>query len=219
MEVSIETTNDGSNTLYVKEIDEHYHSIKGALTESQHIFINCGLKEIQNDKIDIFEVGFGTGLNAILTLLNGESKHISYTTIEKFPLPLEIINRIHYSSIFNEEEYSLYRQLHESQWNEYVEISKDFTLKKIQSDLTTHSFSNNYDLVYFDAFSPEKQPEMWEEEIFNKIFNCLRPGGVLVTYCAKGEIRRRMQKVGFTVERLAGPPNGKREILRARKPY
>ena len=219
MEVSIETTNDGSNTLYVKEIDEHYHSIKGALTESQHIFINCGLKEIQNDKIDIFEVGFGTGLNAILTLLNGKSKYISYTTIEKFPLPIEIITRINYSSIFNEEEYSLYRQLHESQWNEYVEISKDFTLKKIQSDLTTLSFSDNYDLVYYDAFSPEKQPEMWKEEIFNKIFNCLRPGGVLVTYCAKGEIRRRMQKVGFTVERLAGPPNGKREILRARKPY
>ena len=134
-------------------------------------------------------------------------------------MPIEIITRINYSSIFNEEEYSLYRQLHESQWNEYVEISKDFTLKKIQSDLTTHSFSNNYDLVYYDAFSPEKQPEMWKEEIFNKIFNCLRPGGVLVTYCAKGEIRRRMQKVGFTVERLAGPPNGKREILRARKPY
>ena len=219
MEVSIETTNDGSNTLYVKEIDEHYHSIKGALTESQHIFINCGLKEIQNDKIDIFEVGFGTGLNAILTLLNGKSKHISYTTIEKFPLPIEIITRINYSSIFNEEEYSIFRQLHEAQWNEYVEISKDFTLKKIQSDLTTHSFSDNYDLVYYDAFSPEKQPEMWEEKIFNKIFNCLRPGGVLVTYCAKGEIRRRMQKVGFTVERLAGPPNGKREILRARKPY
>ena len=105
------------------------------------------------------------------------------------------------------------------QWDKYVEINRHFKLKKIQSDLTTHSFSDNYDLVYYDAFSPEKQPEMWEEEIFNKIFNCLRPGGVLITYCAKGEIRRRMQKVGFTVERLAGPPNGKREILRARKPY
>ncbi|MGM9795536.1 MAG: tRNA (5-methylaminomethyl-2-thiouridine)(34)-methyltransferase MnmD [Candidatus Aphodosoma sp.] len=215
--MTIEQTKDGSNTLYIQEIDEHYHSIKGAMTESQHIFINCGLKHIDKSNIDIFEVGFGTGLNTILTLIHSRDKHISYTTIEKYPLQLEVIKDIEYSTIFNPTDYSLFERLHTLEWNNYIEITPSFKFRKLKADLTTISLTDYYDVIYFDAFSPEKQPEMWSEEVLKKIYYHLRNQGILVTYCAKGEIRRRMQKIGFVVERLAGPPGGKREILRGTK--
>lgn len=217
MDITIERTDDGSDTLYIKELDEHYHSIKGAFTESQHIFIDCGLKQINKQYINIFEAGFGTGLNAILTLLNSSNKAISYTTIEKYPLPFDVMNEINYSTLFSETEFELLKKLHASQWNKEVLITDNFKLHKIQNDLTTFSFSDYYDLIYFDAFAPDKQPEMWTTEIFINLFNHLKKGGILVTYCAKGEIRRRLQQTGFYVERLAGPPHGKREILRAIK--
>lgn len=217
MDITIEQTKDGSNTLYVQEIDEHYHSVKGALTESQHIFINCGLKQIDKSNIDIFEVGFGTGLNAILSLIHGSDKHISYTTIEKYPLQHEVIKDIKYSTILNPTEYSLFERLHTSEWNNFVEITPSFTFRKLKEDFTAISLIDYYDVIYFDAFSPEKQPEMWSEGVLKKIYDHLRNQGILVTYCAKGEIRRRMQKIGFVVERLAGPPGGKREILRGTK--
>ena len=192
----IERTEDGSATLFVPELDEHYHSVKGARTESQHIFINMGLKASAAPQPHVLEIGFGTGLNALLTLEAAEqdARPVHYTGIELYPLAWEEVDALGYSNN------PLFKQLHTAPWEEDVKISPHFTLRKIKMDAISDKWlSLNPDLVYFDAFAPEKQPE------------------ILTTYCAKGVIRRMLQAVGFRVERLPGPPGGKREILRATK--
>lgn len=215
----IERTADGSSTLYIPEMDEHYHSIKGAETESQHIFIDMGLKAVTlSHPIHILEIGFGTGLNAFLTLKESLTypHAIHYTGIELYPLSWDTVNALNYTK---EPEF---QSLHDTPWNQEQEIIPGFILHKIQADLTRYDFSAcvPFDLVYFDAFAPEKQPEMWKPEIFEKLFSLMNPGGILTTYCAKGIVRRTMQQAGFTVERLPGPPGGKREILRVvKQPY
>lgn len=228
----IEKTDDGSATLFVPELNEHYHSTKGARTESQHIFINMGLKASAALSPRILEIGFGTGLNAWLTLEEAErsGRNIHYTGLELYPLEWQMIEQLEY--IGHDEQLSvggnplsaidLFRQLHTSPWEEDVPLTPHFTLQKVQTDANRYLAEGSRtlqgtDVIYFDAFAPEKQPEMWSQELFDRLYVLLNPGGILTTYCAKGVIRRMLQAAGFIVERLAGPPGGKREILRARK--
>ncbi len=154
-----------------------------------------------------------------LTFLESQEKglRINYTTFELYPLSPDITEKLNYPALIAPSSESIFALLHQCEWNQKIAISPLFTLYKSHADLTRTSLEGIYDVVYFDAFAPEKQPEMWDEKIFREIFSHLSPGGILSTYCAKGEIRRRLQSVGFTVERLPGPPNGKREILRASK--
>ena len=217
--MNIEQTADGSYTLYVPELDEHYHSVKGALTESQHIFINMGLKHSSVSSPRILEIGLGTGLNCFLTLLNAEEnkRHIHYTSIERFPLGMDVIQKLDYPSIIGRGHNADYLAIHQAPWEEDTKLSSWFTLHKVEGDFTNYTFEKGYDIIYFDAFAPEKQPEMWEQSHFNSLYQILNEGGILTTYCAKGIVRRMLQSAGFIVERLAGPPGGKREILRATK--
>lgn len=233
----IEETADGSRTIFIPELNEHYHSVKGAKTESEHIFINKGFNRIQRQEVSVFEVGFGTGLNALLTLLEAEKqkKKTLYRAVELYPLDWQFINELSYiDTLLEQEQYNnftkhdiehLFEKLHTAKWGERVEITPLFTLEKVHTSLsdylqTAHAEGKDSfqaDVIYFDAFAPEKQPEMWSKEVFSNMYSMTTDGGVLTTYCAKGAIRRTLQEVGYKVERLEGPPNGKREILRANK--
>ena len=219
--MELEKTADGSYTLYVPELDEHYHSVKGALTESQHIFIDMGLKHSTVPSPRILEIGLGTGLNCFLTLLTAEEteRHIHYTGIERYPLDMETISKLDYPSLIHKGHETDYFAIHQTPWEKDVELSPWFTLHKLEGDFTCYTFDKGYDIIYFDAFAPEKQPEMWEQSLFDKLYHILNEGGILTTYCAKGVVRRMLQTAGFKVERLPGPPGGKREILRATKGF
>ncbi len=218
----IELTADGSHTLFVPELDEHYHSVNGAVQESTHIFINTGLHHCNKENIHIFEVGFGTGLNAFLTLTDTKNsdKSITYTSIEAYPLPDSIIHNLNYTQGYTDEDKELFYRLHKAEWDTTIPITTSFDLRKIKADFSQFDFSSIYepvDLIYFDAFAPDKQPDIWSQEIFDNLYSVSNSEAILVTYCAKGSIRRMMQQAGFKVERLPGPP-GKREMLRATKP-
>ena len=217
--MKIEKTADGSYTLYVPEMDEHYHSVKGALTESQHIFIDMGLKHSEVAEPRILEIGLGTGLNCFLTFLTSEETHrkIHYTGIERYPLSMDVLRQLDYPTLIQREHENDYYAIHQAEWGKDIPLSPLFTLHKIEGDFTSHSFEKGYDIIYFDAFAPEKQPEMWEQSLFDSLYAILNNGGILTTYCAKGVVRRMLQSAGFIVERLPGPPGGKREILRATK--
>lgn len=217
MKREIEYTHDGSATLYVPELDEHYHSVKGAYTESQHVFVDMGLKHAETLQPRILEIGFGTGLNAYLSLVaaNEIDRRVHYTALELYPLEWETIVGLKYNDD------PLFEQMHTAPWEEEMEISSNFVLLKKKVDFTQMQEGdlNNipFDVVYFDAFAPEKQPEMWTQQLFDFLFRSMNHGAVLTSYCAKGIVRRRLQQAGFIVERLSGPPGGKREILRATK--
>ncbi len=216
-QAEIKKTADGSHTLFLSSIDENYHSNFGAIQESEHIFINAGLKQCTKNDISILEVGFGTGLNVFLTYLwTQENKNIkiNFTTLEKFPVDHEIALQLNYGNILGVKE--VYIQLHFSEWDKILKISENFTLEKIKTDFTGYRHRKTYDLIYFDAFSPEKQPEMWTEELFRGIFENCNENAIMVTYCSKGWVKRAMQSAGFKIEKLEGPP-GKRQILRATK--
>ncbi len=220
MKVEIEKTADGSPTLYRGDIDEHYHSVKGALIESSHVYVDLGWRHARpsDEPLRVFEVGFGTGLNAALTAMAAlESRRATaYYTIELYPLSPETIDLL---VPFQGEAYrSVFQAVNAAGWGERVEINPWFTLIKLHTDLLTQAMPAGIDIVYFDAFAPEKQPEMWTEEIFRKLHDAMKTGAILTTYCAKGAIRRLLQSVGFLTERLPGPPAGKREVLRATKP-
>lgn len=211
-------TSDGSHTIYVPELDEHYHSIHGAIQESTFIFIENGFDFCKADPVNIFEVGFGTGLNALLTAmksLNG-SRLVYYTSIEKYPLGKEVTELLNYHQFTGKAGKETYDLIHSSQWNTMVKINKNFNLMKIKGDITLESVSGKYDLIYFDAFGPDKQPEMWTKKLFGSISAMTIKNGVFVTYSAKGEVKRNLMECGFEVSRLAGPP-GKRQIIRAIK--
>lgn len=222
----IEKTDDGSATLFVPELDEHYHSTKGARTESQHIFIDMGLKASTAASPRVLEIGFGTGLNAWLTLKEAErnDREVHYTGLELYPLSWEIVEQLGYiPSSDQQHDAELFKQLHTAPWEKEIRLTPHFTLLKQETDAnllkaeTDINKLSSFDVIYFDAFAPEKQPEMWSQELFNRLYVLLNKDGILTTYCAKGIIRRMLQAAGFTVERLPGPPGGKREILRARK--
>lgn len=217
--MKLERTADGSYTLYVPELDEHYHSVKGALTESRHIFIDMGLKHSAAAEPRILEIGLGTGLNCFLTLLEAEAscRKVHYTGIERYPLGPDTIARLDYPSLLDRGYEGRYLAIHQAPWGQDEPLSPWFTLHKIEGDFTRYTFPEGYDIIYFDAFAPEKQPEMWEQSLFDGLYRALNAGGILTTYCAKGAVRRMLQAAGFRVERLAGPPGGKREILRATK--
>ena len=225
--ITLEKTADGSHTLYVPELDEHYHSMNGAIQESQHVYITSGLlyyihthytvnesgDETQQPEIQLLEFGFGTGLNTFLTALEAEKQKIKihYVALEKFPLSQEITSQLNYSTA----NLLLFQNIHKSEWGNPVEITPHFILQKLTGDFAEFDFPDRYDVVYYDAFAPGKQPEVWSQEIFDKIFGAMNPAGVLTTYCAKGNIRRMMQQSGFIVERIPGAL-GKREMLRGR---
>ncbi len=218
--IEIEQTADGSNTLYVPELDEHYHSVKGALTESEHIFIGMGLRHTAASSPRILEIGFGTGLNAFLTLLEADAsrRHVHYTSIERYPVAEETVRRLGYPERICPARSADFYALHAAPWGCDSVQSEYFTLHKVEGDFTTYTFPREaFDVVYFDAFAPEKQPEMWSQELFCQLYDSLSDGGVFTTYCAKGAVRRMLQAAGFVVERLPGPPGGKREILRGTK--
>jgi len=212
--MNIVETLDGSHTIYLPAIDEHYHSVNGAVQESRHIFIDAGLKMCEKNEIRIFELGFGTGLNASLAILEAEQsgKNINYTAIELYPLTENEIAQLNYAEYFGTQ----FKEIHAADWNIDVRISPHFVIKKIVADFTVFDLQEKYDVIFFDAFSPEKQPEMWTENIFSRLYKHCNKGSILTTYCAKGKVRRAMQAAGFAVERLPGPP-GKREILRGIK--
>lgn len=213
-------TADGSHSLHVDELDEQYHSIHGAIQESQHVFIEHGLKFVKQSKWDvhILEVGFGTGLNALLTgLERNKGDKFYYTTLEAFPLEDELIAQLNYADAIGTDRAQIYwKEIHEAQWEKQVVIDFFFVLKKLQQKLEDFSAEAEFDLVYFDAFAPNKQPEMWTNEMLAKVYDALKPGGVLVTYCSRGQVRRDLEALGFTVERLDGPP-GKKHMVRAIK--
>ena len=215
--LEIKISEDGSSTLYRPDLDEHYHSIHGAIQESMHIFIDAGLKQCSERQINILEIGFGTGLNTLLTILETENILVNYHSIEKFPVGNETINQINYPEILGNKSKIWFDEIHEVSWNNEHKITPIFNLQKMKNDLIDSVLPDNfYNLVYFDAFAPEKQPELWSIEIFDKIYNSMKDKGILTTYCAKGSVRRAMQACGFKVERIQGPP-GKREMIRAVK--
>jgi tRNA U34 5-methylaminomethyl-2-thiouridine-forming methyltransferase MnmC len=217
MEIKTIQTEDGSHSLYVPELDEHYHSTKGAIQESKHIFIEAGLHYISDERISILEVGFGTGLNAFYTLLEGERlhKHITYTGIEKYPLPREITSKLNFPDLLNANR-SNFDAIHATEWEIEKPITNAFRLKKIEADLKNWNTNEVFDLIYFDAFGPDKQPNMWTDPIFQLMGKCLKSGGVLVTYSAKGDVRRGLQGAGMDIQKIPGPP-GKKHITRAIK--
>jgi tRNA U34 5-methylaminomethyl-2-thiouridine-forming methyltransferase MnmC len=213
-------TDDGSHSLFVPELDEQYHSIHGAIQESEHVFIRSGLALCSAPEIVIFELGFGTGLNAFLSQLFAEqnSRKITFITSEKYQLTPTEYESLNYASLIDAELNETFLKLHRCNWNVLSPITNNFQLLKLEGDFRNLKLEllPRFDLVFFDAFAPNKLPDLWNEMVYSKIFNQCNPGAVLVTYCAKGIVRRGLQQVGFRVERIAGPP-GKKEMLRAIK--
>ncbi len=221
MNLQIVETNDGLHSLYNEALNEHYHSTHGALQEANHVFIAAGFDFVSRDlsEISILEIGLGTGLNAFLTLLRAEeNKHkVNYTGLELYPVPAELIEKLNYCEIIGvPRRKGDFNLLHNSPWNESVEITSNFNLTKLKTSVFDFNANQQFDLIYFDAFGFRAQEEMWGQQVFDKMFAALKPNGVLVTYSSKGEVRRRMQASRFTVEKLAGP-SGKREMVRATK--
>lgn len=217
MEVKPIHTEDGSHSLFVPELDEHYHSTKGAIQESRHVFIEAGLKYLSQNRIKILEVGFGTGLNAFLTLIYSQENNleINYTGLEKYPLDVNLCNKLNYPEQLHKVRTN-FDALHLAKWNEEVEITANFHLTKIETDLTEWTSNEEFDLIYFDAFGPDKQPEMWQPGIFKLMGNLLKKEGVLVTYSAKGDVRRGFQSAGMEIQKIQGP-QGKRHMTRGVK--
>jgi len=229
LERKLISTDDGSATIFIPEWNESYHSKHGAVRESIHVFVQNGLDKIRHNKISILEVGFGTGLNSFLTLLNALKREldICYTGLEKYPVQPSEYRLLNYSKSINENMNSfdfkgieidyLYQKLMGSNWGDFQEISQNFRLKKVETDFFEFDYpESEYDLVYFDAFGARVQPELWTLELFEKIHFGMKTGGLLTTYSSKGSVRRILKELGFEVEKLAGPP-GKREMINAIK--
>ncbi len=212
-------TDDGSSTLYSSKYEQHYHSIHGAINESLHVFIRAGFEALAvgNQQVDILEIGFGTGLNALLTYFAAKSRRISYTGIEAYPLSEELLAELNYAQQISEPSaHKIFQQLHQASWNKAVQISPTFTLIKYQGLLQEFNTTGHYDLIYFDAFAPDTQPELWTKVVFTQLFGMTKPGAILTTYSVKGTVRRYLIEAGFEVEKIPGPP-GKRSMLRARR--
>lgn len=213
-------TADGSKTLYLEDIDEQYHSVNGAKTESEHVFVKNGYSFHGSSSPKILEIGFGTGLNCLLTAIQGEreKRKTYYYAIEKYPLKTEILEKLNYGDLISPESEKLFQKIHNCEWEKTEQISPYFQLQKLKIDLVKDelSIAEACDVIYFDAFGPDKQSEMWTPAIFKKIVDKTLPCGVFVTYSAKGQVRRQLTALGFKVERLPGPP-GKKEMLRGIK--
>ncbi len=218
-------TRDGSDTLFLSHLNEHYHSVHGALQESDHVYIKSGLDYwLQNNKdaqsIRVLEVGMGTGMNILLATYWAEEfdKQLNIDTLEPYPLKIELMDNYNYGEISSKADFkSLSTKLHKAEWNQKFELSPNVSIAKHETTLENLDFTRrDFDVVFFDAFAPNKQEEIWCLENFEKINSLMNNGGVLVTYCAQGKVRRTMQSAGLEVQRIQGPP-GKREMLRAIK--
>jgi tRNA U34 5-methylaminomethyl-2-thiouridine-forming methyltransferase MnmC len=215
-------TDDGSSSLLNVALNETYHSKHGAIQESNHVFIKNGLQFfVENNRpasVSIFEVGFGTGLNALLALLFSIEKNvqIDYASIEAFPIDTETAHQLNYPSLLSGNQLKNYfDQLHQAEWNKKIKITDNFSFQKVKATIQDFDFqSNQFNIIFFDAFAPAKQPEMWELPILEKVISSLKQSGVFVTYCAQGQLKRNLKSVGLVVEALPGPP-GKREMVRA----
>ena len=211
-------TEDGSHTIYVPELGEHYHSIHGAIRESEHIFIQAGFMNNEKDPVRILEFGMGTGLNVLLTYIHSvrTGRKVDYHTIEKYPVTRTEKELLNLSELTDCKDPKIFDKIHDSPWGELIKIDHSFRLYKEKADFRDVNLQGPFDVIYFDAFAPEVQPALWGEQIFQNIYNVAAPGAVLTTYSAKGLVRRHLKAVGFRVEKLPGPP-GKREITRAVK--
>jgi tRNA U34 5-methylaminomethyl-2-thiouridine-forming methyltransferase MnmC len=226
MDKTLRLCEDGSHTLFSEKAGECYHSIHGALNESLHIFINAGFNAViknhllkPKSSVRILEIGFGTGLNALLTGMEAIQENIlvDYTGLEPFPVPETVLKQLNYCTLLSEKSEQLFLAIHECGWETSHTINPFFNVtKKLQGFMEVNLANNTFDLIYFDAFSPEAQPDLWGQEVFNKCFKVMAPEGILVTYCAKGRVKRALKSAGFTVENLPGPA-GKREITRSHK--
>ncbi|MFH6934861.1 tRNA (5-methylaminomethyl-2-thiouridine)(34)-methyltransferase MnmD [Flavobacterium sp. FlaQc-30] len=219
MKREIIKTLDGSTTIHLEEWNESYHSKHGAIQEAKHVFIKNGLSLFESNPVSILEIGFGTGLNAFITFLESEEKqqHINYVGVEAYPIAASEVLAMNYVEELEAESFSeVFKKMHESEWNEEVKINSRFSLTKRKQFFDEIDDLEIFDLIYFDAFGYRVQPELWSTAIFQKMYNSLKPNGVLVTYAARGIVKRSMIEVGFTVEKLTGPP-GKREMFRAFK--
>ncbi|MFH0842482.1 MAG: tRNA (5-methylaminomethyl-2-thiouridine)(34)-methyltransferase MnmD [Bacteroidota bacterium] len=211
-------TADGSHTIYVPGMDEHYHSVTGAMQESAHIYIRNGFDFCKDDPLFIFEAGFGTGLNALLTAIRSlhGSRKVVYTSVEKYPLEESVIKSLNYELFTGKEGKQLFSLIHDCEWGRMTEICRNFSILKLHADLITDEIHGSYNLIYFDAFGPDKQPEIWTSDIFRKISEITSSKGVFITYSSKGDVKRNLRYFGFEVTLLPGPP-GKRHIIRAVK--
>ncbi|MFS4481623.1 tRNA (5-methylaminomethyl-2-thiouridine)(34)-methyltransferase MnmD [Hyunsoonleella sp. 2307UL5-6] len=227
MKREIIITDDGSSTIHIPEWNEQYHSKHGAIQEAYHVFIKHGLHHLShsqlklkhNNSIAILEIGLGTGLNAFITCLEAEKLklNINYVGVEGYPVKSEEISHLNYVTQLNaKKKQQIFEKIHNTTWEEKHQLNTNFVLTKQQKMFKDINVQNEFNLIYFDAFGARVQPELWTEPVFKNMYNALKENGVLVTYAAKGSVRRAMQSVGFTVERLPGPP-GKREMLRATK--
>jgi tRNA U34 5-methylaminomethyl-2-thiouridine-forming methyltransferase MnmC len=218
------TTADGSHSLFVPALNEHYHSTNGALQESQHVFIAAGFKyvaeKISRDYVSVLEIGFGTGLNALLTLLEARNRKtaVFYETVEKYALPPTTIAQLNYNTLVPTEDNNCFEKIHQAKWNEETPIATcpetPYILLKNLQCLLDYRPCRLFDVIYFDAFAPAVQPELWTTAVFKKLYDCLNAGGVLVTYSAKGTVKAALREAGFLVERLPGAA-GKRHMVRA----
>ena len=219
MKQEIITTADGSKTIYLPEWNETYHSKHGAVQEAKHVYIEAGLKYCHNltnkKSLNILEIGFGTGLNAFLSAIYAKRNKIklNYHAIEKYPLSTQLVNSVNYAQEL-EIDNLMFNKMHNMAWEKLIEIHNCFSLKKIEVDLHLFESQENFDVVFFDAFGPRVQPELWAKQILEKLYNMMTKNGVLVTYSCKGSVRRDLQSIGFKVVKIPGPP-GKREMLRA----
>lgn len=233
MKRKIITTSDGSKTIQIEDWNEQYHSIHGAIQEANHVFLKHGLLHYaklvsasqinQNNKnkpieLSILEIGFGTGLNTFLTLIEADKLKlkINYTGVEAYPVDLKEINQLNYEELISNVPTDVFQKLHTTSWESQHFITPSFKLEKQKKYFQDIVTENEFNIIYFDAFGARVQPDLWTEDIFTIMHKALKANGILVTYSAKGSVRRAMQAVGFTVERLPGPP-GKREMLRVTK--
>lgn len=214
-------TSDGSHSLFSGQYGVSYHSRHGAIQETQHVFINAALrlKALTQQNISILEIGFGTGLNAFMTLLAAEKRNlkVQYVAIEAYPITYQQASALNYAQLLKKEDYQpIFLKMHEDNWNENLQLSNHFQLTKLKKKFEELDFDNQFDIIYFDAFAPNSQPELWGADILGAMYKALKSEGVMTTYCAKGVVKRTMKAVGFEIEALKGPP-GKREMTRAIK--
>ena len=219
MKREIITTNDGSTTIHLPELNESYHSKHGAIQEAYHVFIKNGLSLFEGKSVSILEIGFGTGLNSFITYLEAKKSNqtIDYVGVEAYPVAVEEALQMNYVKELNaNQEAAIFTDMHEANWEEKVAISDDFSLTKRQQLFQEINDEDAYNLIYFDAFGFRVQPELWSLEVFQKMYNALKINGVIVTYACRSSIKNAMIECGFKVEKLPGAP-GKREMLRAKK--
>ena len=214
-------TADGSHSLYSEEFQVSYHSKFGAIQETKHVFIEAGLryKAVLGKELKILDIGFGAGLNAFMTLLEAEKRGLSvtYTGVEAYPVDPETVEKLNYPELTGHpDKRDIFLQLHADNWGETITYNETFTGTKLRRKFQDLDFSEEFDIIYFDAFAPGAQPELWEIEILEIMHRALKKGGIFVTYCAKGDVKRALKELGFETEKLPGPP-GKREMTRATK--